>query len=301
MIDVEWLDAFVGFAEQLNFTRAARDRHISQPALHLQVKKLEEGLGAPLYRKRGRSLELTDAGHRTLAFGREIRERMREFQGELHADGAPLPAVLAAGEGAYLYLLGEAIRRFTSSGASRLRLLTRDHAGAVEAVATGEAQLGVASLDVLPDGLTAELLTRVGQALMVPADHPLAGRRSATIAELDGARLVVPPNGRPHRAMLTQAFAAAGASFDVAVEAGGWELMLHFVRLGVGVAVVNACCRAPAGLVAVPMPELPVRAYHLLRRPSAPLRGPVAALHEALLAAKDAWRSPTKRAGGPAA
>ena len=51
MLNVEWLDAFVTFAEHLNFTRAARARHLSQPARHAQVRKLSEALGATLYRR----------------------------------------------------------------------------------------------------------------------------------------------------------------------------------------------------------------------------------------------------------
>ncbi len=51
----------------------------------------------------------------------------------------------------------------------------------------------------------------------------------------------------------------------------GWELMLHFCRLGLGLAVVNSCCRLPQGLVSRPLPELPGIPYFLLRRRGSPL------------------------------
>jgi DNA-binding transcriptional LysR family regulator len=100
--------------------------------------------------------------------------------------------------------------------------------------------------------------------------------------------------------MLAQALRAASVPWSVAVEASGWELTLHFVSLGLGLAVVNACCRLPPGLVARPLPELPRTVYRLLYRPGALRRSAVASLREALLgppravAAKDQRASRTK-------
>src|SRR5262249_38523208 len=122
-------------------------------------------------------------------------------------------------------------------------LLTRDREGTIEALRSGEAQVGVAALDVLPDGLEATLLTEVGLSLVLPEAHPLAKKRRVVLGDLAGARLIVPGPDRPHRAALSRALREAGVPWEVAVEANGWELMLRFVELGVGLAVVNACCR----------------------------------------------------------
>ncbi|HBQ14955.1 MAG TPA: transcriptional regulator, partial [Myxococcales bacterium] len=77
--NLEWLRAFVVFAEHLNFTRAAEALHLSQPALHVQVKKLGEQLEVTLYERRGRALVLTDEGREVLAFGRELLARCERF------------------------------------------------------------------------------------------------------------------------------------------------------------------------------------------------------------------------------
>ena len=52
----------------------------------------------------------------------------------------------------------------------------------------------------------------------------------------------------------------------VALEADGWELMMHFVQLGLGATVVNGCCRIPRGCVGVPFVDLAPSRYYLLRR-----------------------------------
>jgi DNA-binding transcriptional LysR family regulator len=54
MIRSEWLTSFIAFAEELNFTRAAARLHISQPAFHVQIRKLAEALGVTLYERAGR-------------------------------------------------------------------------------------------------------------------------------------------------------------------------------------------------------------------------------------------------------
>jgi DNA-binding transcriptional LysR family regulator len=90
--------------------------------------------------------------------------------------------------------------------------------------------------------------------------------RRSTPVDLAGEPLVVAPEGRPHRAMLQQLLRAAGCEPVIAVEATGWELALHFARLGIGIAVVNDFCPAPSGMVAVPLQGAPTITYYAMAR-----------------------------------
>jgi DNA-binding transcriptional LysR family regulator len=152
------------FAEHANFTRAAKVLHLSQPALHVQVAKLSEAVGVPLYVLRGRHLELTREGTRLLAFAREMGERSREFVEDLHGRGRREPVVLCAGEGAYLYLLGDALRAYSRSGSVPLRLLTRERTGTIDAVQCGDAQLGVAAVDDVPAASRSDVSARLARS-----------------------------------------------------------------------------------------------------------------------------------------
>lgn len=287
-VSFDALVAFAEFAEDGNFSRAAVRLHLSQPALHAKIAKLAAALGKPLYVRRGRIIEITDAGRRVQRFARETAASMSAFHDALHERDAPQPVVLAAGEGASLYLLGPGMRAFLAQRKNALQLLTADGAAAVDAVRSGRAHLGVACLEAPPRDLSTLPLTRVGQSLAVPKKHPLAVRRSVRLKDLAGASLIVPPAGRPHRTMLSQLLQSAQVSWEVAVEASGWELMLHLVRLGMGLAVVNACCRIPTGVVAKPMPELPALQFVVFSRKGA-LPDAANALREQLLAHGDDW------------
>lgn len=174
--------------------------------------------------------------------------------------------MLAAGEGSFLYLLGEAIRRYQTMGSAPLRVLTRDRDGALEAVRSGEAHLAVTALDEVPAELVARNVAKVGTMVVMPKGHPLTRRSRLSVSDVAGEPLVLPHEGRPLRAALAAAFAAAGAKLTPAVEATGWELMLHFTRLGLGLAVVIDFCTLPAGMVGMPLGGLHPVTYRAVHR-----------------------------------
>ena len=76
---------------------------------------------------------------------------------------------------------------------------------------------------------------------------------------------------------------------SVKVAVGGWELMLHFASLGIGLAIVNGCCGLPPELVARPLEELPRVRYQVLQRAGSQPHAGVADLKRRLLANSDAW------------
>jgi len=263
MIRSEWLASFIAFAEEMNFTRAAARLHVSQPAFHVQIRKLGETLGASLYERAGRGLVLTAKGRELLAFARESRDETDAFLERFSGEGSLGTTVLAAGEGTLLYVLGSSLHAHAVQGA-RLRILTRDRDGTVEALATREAHLGVAALEVVPDGLRATRLRRAGMVLAMPRGHRLARAGRVHLRDLAGERLIVPPPEARHRQTLTRVLGGAGIDWEVALEASGWPLMLEYTRLGVGLAIVNDICRLPTGTTSVPIPDLPAIDYYLL-------------------------------------
>ncbi len=272
-LDLDAVRAFVAFAEELNFTKAAVRLHISQPALYAKVHKLSDSLVQPLYERVGRNLRLTEAGKAVARLGREISDLSEKFLQELSMGENRRPVVLAAGEGAYLYLLGGPIRAFAAKSRTPVRLLTRDASGTLEAVRSGVAHLGVAVLDVLPNDLEAHLLVKVPEILAVPRGHPLSRLDAVKLRDLRGARLIVPPEDRPHRLAIERALQSMGVQWDVALEATGWELMLRFVQMKLGMAIVNGCCHLPSGVVGVRIIGLPETRYYVVNRKNAVAKG----------------------------
>lgn len=251
-----------------------------------------EQLDARLYLRVGSALQLTSAGEQVARHARELLLLNQRFVKGLAQGQEQAVVSLAAGEGAYLYLLGKALSQFSGPGASlHLQLLTRNRDAAVQAVRGGQAQLGIAPLGGVPADLHAVRLTVVGQVLVLPRAHALASRRSVRLRDLQGANLIVPPAGRPHRELLGRLLQAESVSWQPSLEADGWELMLRFAQLGFGLTVVNACCRIPKGLVAVPLQGYPPLEYHLFRAADRPPSVHAQRLWNALLAQADHWKN----------
>ncbi len=285
---LDWLRAFATFAEYRNFTHAARALGLSQPALHTQVKHLEEALETPLYRRDGRTLHLTEAGERVVGYANEVLGSMRSFVSEVRTGRDQRPVTLTAGEGAYLYLLGPSLEAFRRDHPEHpLRLLSEDRDTALESVRSGRADVAVTALAAAPTeaALEADLLSVVGISLAFRSDHPgLCDGGALSLDEVANAPLIAPPAGRPMRRLLEGAWLEhTGRPPEVAVEASGWPLMLEFVRLGLGVAFVNAFCAPPPGVALRPVHDLePVSYWMLWRRRSTPASATVEALRRAL-------------------
>ncbi|MBX9670018.1 MAG: LysR family transcriptional regulator [Candidatus Obscuribacterales bacterium] len=263
-LNLDSLRSFVIFADKLNFTHAAEVLHISQPALYMKVSELADSLGVPLYRKVGRRLELTQQGKHVARFGRQISDTTNAFLDELFLGMGKQPVILAAGEGAFLYMLGGAIREFVTKSEFPLQVKTLNREGVIDAVSNGTAHIGVAPLATpLPAGFDSTLLRKADQMLVMPRTHPLADKLRVQLRDLEGCKLILPPGDRPHRQQLSAQLQSAGINWEVAVEASGWELMLHFARLGLGLTVVNSICTIPKGLVAKKLHGLPSVHYYL--------------------------------------
>ena len=263
MVPTDALAAFAVFADHMNFTRAAAAMHISQPALHVKITKLAATVGRPLYRRTGRTLTLTPEGESVARFARDLDKRMSAFLDEVRATEQVRPLALAAGEGAYLYLLGDVVRTFRP-----LRLVNCDSTRMLAAVRTGRADLGVGVLEAIPDDVTAVLLASYPQTLVLPAAHPLADHAELAVSDLDGVSLVLPPASRPHRKTVERALRSAEVEWTLAIEAEGWPLTLHFVTLGVGLSIVNGCVRPPVGFTSRPITDLPRVPYYAVHLPA---------------------------------
>lgn len=264
-MNISDLEAFIHFSESLNFTKSAEALLISQPALHQKIRKLSESLGVELYVKEKRHLVLTSEGEELARFGRETVAQYSVFQQRLKRGTVHETVSLIAGTGAFRYLLGPAIQEFQQIQNASLRLLTGDRDATLEALRTGKAQLGVTVLRERPTDLRGSILMSVPAKLVVPRGHRLARRRQVRLADLAEESLIVPPSPSPLRETLEVQLYQQGVRWKVGVEAGGWDLMMHFVTLGLGLTVVNGCCDVPKTCQAIPMPELPGSDYYLLR------------------------------------
>lgn len=264
MLEADALASFAVFAERCNLTTAAAALHISQPSLHTKIGKLAAVVGTPLYERAGRRLVLTPAGARLAVFANDNARRLDDFLASLR--DAPSAVTITAGRGSFRWVIGDAVRESIGNG-NAVEVILADREAALTALAMGRADLAVIASDPPPTHLSSIRIATYPQVLAMPTGHGLAGRRRVRVRDLDGLPLVVPPAGRPLRRALERALLDADARWKIAAEVDGWDLLVHFASLGIGVTVVNGCVEMPSGMVAVPITDLPSVHYWAAWRP----------------------------------
>lgn len=74
------LEVFEVVARLLSYTRASKELHLSQPAVSMQIKQLEDSTGMPLFEKIGRKIYLTEAGREMYHYCRTIARQLEEAE-----------------------------------------------------------------------------------------------------------------------------------------------------------------------------------------------------------------------------
>ncbi len=271
--DLNKLRVFAAVAEHENFTRAAEELLISQPALSVQVRHLERHYGVPLFEKLGRGVRLTDAGRlvhgyarKILALAAESEEAVGDLQG-LRSGHLRLGASTTVGEYLLSSILGAFRREYPGV---RVSVEIANSAHIQDRLRHGELHLGLIGEPVGDPDLESEPFIEDHILLIVPADHRWAGAEVSPV-ELCGEMLISREPGSATRDVTDGALAELGVAMEVALELGQTEAVKGAVAAGLGVAFVSACAvrqEVTLGRVAVARVRgLEIaRQFHLARR-----------------------------------
>ncbi|WP_108661246.1 LysR family transcriptional regulator [Acuticoccus kandeliae] len=248
------LEAFLVLFETGSFVAAARHLGTSQSALTRRIRRLEDGLGAPLFERTTRSVRPTLAAKRlrvrAQAMIDDARETVREMQDETARFDYQNAAIvtLATVPSAIPRLVIPAVALF-AAGPSRARIRFLDMLAneVAEAVAEGKADFGLSSLPDLDARIAFDPLLDDRVVLATPRDHPLAREGIVRWDALAGHRIILPMQGSGNRALIDRALARSPLALFWSYEVPRTSTALGLVRAGLGV--------APVPLSAVPIGE----------------------------------------------
>jgi len=287
---------FVAVAQERNITRAAERLHLSQPSLSAAMKQLEEQLGTPLLERSGRGLSLTPAGELLRDRGRELLEQAEAVALEVRERGGAPAARLRIGlTPTARWGVGPELLAACAAQAPAVMLYTsEDTTGALlRDVARGRIELAVtfcAAPAAVPSGVILEPLRDAPAVVHLPAEHPLAGRSSVTLADLAGETILVAGGGESGGFTDRVLGAFADAGLEPVTRPDPYpDLGLQAVREGLGVVVYARDAFPPtldgsAFVTLEPVLSLP---FHLARREGSetPARAAVLAAARGLPAA----------------
>lgn len=258
-MELRQLEYFVAVAEERHFTRAAQRLLVSQSGLSASVRSLERELGAPLFVRTTRSVELTGAGRaflteatRTLAGVRAAKDAVASVQGLLRGS-------LSVGvEQCVTVDVAALLARFRSQHPNvEVRLRQTGSAVLVDDVAGGRLDLALVTLPgPAPEGVRLVPLTREPMVLLCGPEHRLADAPRVEWTELRDETFVDFHPDWGARRLTDRAFAAGRTQRHVALEVYDVHTLIDLVRHGLGIAVVPqpiARKEQAAPLCAVPM------------------------------------------------
>jgi DNA-binding transcriptional LysR family regulator len=244
-MDTRQLAAFCAVVERKSFSQAAERLGVTQPAVSLQIRSLEQRLGRQLLDRSGRRVEPTEAGRRLYASAQRVLAAEEHLLEELDADdeGAitgtlELGASTGPGGTVVPLLLCEFQEHHPDMG---VRLTVSDTQTVVDRVAGRELELGIVGAGRRHRGVAFEPFFSDEVVLACPADHRFAGKTVA-LDDLKGEKLIVMQDGAGVRQVIEDELRKAGIrlrDLDVRLELGLQESVRSAVVAGHGIAFIS--------------------------------------------------------------
>jgi DNA-binding transcriptional LysR family regulator len=235
------LDILDAVARCGSFSAASAELHLTQPAVSMQIKQLENSLGMPLFEQVGKRIHLTEAGRETLQAGQAV-----------HTELVNLEQTLANLQG----LKGGTLTVSTASTASyftaRLVALFRDMHPDVRVSLNvvnretllkhlAENSIDLALMGQPPDGydLSAQPFMDNPLVIIAAPNHPLAGQHQIPLRRIAEEPYVGRELGSGTRVAVEKLFAENGLTLKAAMEMNKNEAIKQAVEAGLGLGVVS--------------------------------------------------------------
>jgi DNA-binding transcriptional LysR family regulator len=293
-VTLRQLKVFEAVARHLSFSRAAEELHLTQPAVSMQVRSLEEEAGLPLTEQIGKKVYLTTAGSELARHARLVAQQLREA-------GEAMAAMRGARGGCLRLGVVSTAKYFAPKLLTEFR---REHPGIelclevhnreviVRQLADNVIDLAVMGRPPQEFATVSEVFADHPLVIIAAADHPLAHRRSIAATDLAGETFLIREPGSGTRAAMERFFEAEGVVPRATFEMGSNETIKQAVMAGMGVSFISehaiALEQAAGLLVRLAVRGTPVlRQWHVVQRAEKQLL-PVAAAFREFLGAKAA-------------
>ncbi len=240
-ITLRQLRALDAIARRQNYTHAAKELHLSQPAVSMQIKQLEDMLGIRVAEQIGKKIFITNEGKKVLAAARDILHRLEFMQGELEAMHGKITgnldiAVVTSAKHFLPRYLGEFVNAHPQI-TPRLKVTNR--ASILEAIAQNRHDLYI--MGKIPGGVQMRAFPFLDNILEVIAspDHPLCGEKNISLESLSRERFLVREPGSGTRIAVDKLFSTHGRNITPFMELGSSGAIKNGVISNLGLAVLS--------------------------------------------------------------
>lgn len=245
MLDVHELNIFLIAAETENFSAAARQLSLTQPAISMQIRGLEKRLGVDLFHRSGRSLVLSEQGRALIPMARDMVRRSVQISEEIEALKGDVVGQLKIGCSTTTgkYYLPSLVARFRERFPKvSVTIYNESREMVLDELCEGLVHLAVVSAYPECPDVDCRHFFADHVVLVVPVDHPWASREAITPQELCQADFILRAGQSGTREEVAHMLRKVDLTLDqlnVVMEIGNSEAISMAVEEGIGVAFVS--------------------------------------------------------------
>jgi DNA-binding transcriptional LysR family regulator len=245
MINLSELRVFVTAAEEGNFSRAAERLQLSQAAISQNIHSIEKEYGVELFIRRGRTVELSEAGQAILPMARDVLHSSYKFEDAMqnanNQVGGELLIGCSTSSGRYLMpsLLSMFQKQFPGIR-SRIKVMSREEV--LDQLLNEKIPLGLTSRMFEHHDLESEPIFTEKVILVVPPNHPWAANGHVDPKDIVGQPIIMREESSGTRETLLEGLRVNGVTPDmltVVMELGSSEAIELAVERGMGIAFVT--------------------------------------------------------------
>lgn len=235
------LEVFEAVAHHLSYSRASEKLHLTQPAVSIQIRQLEEAIGIPVFEQIGKKIYLTEAGHELRRYARNIVQQLEEAEQvfeEMKGMRRGKLAISVASTAGYFMpiLLAEFSKRFPEVA---LSLTVSNREALLQQFAQNEMDFAIMGRP--PDGLGLEFTSFLKNPLVViaPPDHALAASKQIPLTRIQQENFIEREQGSGTRSATERFFAAKGLKLKTSTEMSKNESIKQAVQAGMGLSILS--------------------------------------------------------------
>lgn len=235
------LRVFGTVARHRSMTKAAEDLHMTQPAVSIQVKQLQEAIGIPLIEVIGHQIYLTEAGRHLQKMHQVVSDEIASFHATVSQLRGGLEGTLtisAASTAKYFlpYLLGEFLKKYPKI---RISLKVKNRDEVLTHLKNNDYDLAV--LSQVPDDPSLKAFPFLDNPLVLccAPDHPLAGQAGISVQQLKNESFINREDGSGTRLVMERYLKDHGISVSPVMELGTNEAVKQAIMAGIGISLIS--------------------------------------------------------------
>ncbi|GMQ89588.1 MAG: LysR family transcriptional regulator [Gammaproteobacteria bacterium] len=240
-VTMRQLSVFEAAARLLSYTRAAEELHLSQPAVSMQIRQLEDQAGLQLFEKLGRKLHLTEAGRELFQYTRSILHDLHEVEEVMEALKGLNTGQLNIGVASTVnYFAPRLLAAFSQRypGIS-LSLEANNRENLIHMLNANEKDLVLMGSPPEQIDLESEPFLENPLVVIAPPEHPLANERGIPLQRLAEETFIMREAGSGTRAAMERFFSEQGITLKAGIQMTRNEAIKQAVRAGLGLSIVS--------------------------------------------------------------